>query len=63
MSLIEALKKEYNIRVSCDFRWLSWSKSSEQWIVYEKEPSQRGTRELIHTKSLTKAVRVLRGWK
>ena len=56
--LIELLKTEYNTRVTVGHRWMVWNDS--HWVVYERLPYQKYTRELITTNNLSAAVNMLR---
>jgi len=58
MELIELLKTVYATRVIANHRWLVWNGS--HWVVYERLPYQKYTRELITTNNLSAAVDMLK---
>lgn len=47
MDIMEALKSEICIRVTCNNKWLIYD--NDKWVVYGRNFGQRKTRKLIET--------------
>jgi len=60
MNIVQALKLEtVSIRVNCNWRWLVYDTTSNEWVVYERQYHKRGVQEVIRTASEENAVACL----
>lgn len=59
MKLLDALKDESGIRVTCGWRWLVVDDDSDTFVVYERKQYAKKTKRIIETKDEDLAVNAL----
>lgn len=58
--LIKALRnQDKDVRLTCNYRWLVWSEVYESWVVYERNPYKKSSKQIIATLDLNLAVEKL----
>lgn len=53
------LKKDIDIRITCNHRWLVYAPLTKLWVVYERKPYQKMTRTIVKTENEEMAVKNL----
>ena len=59
MNLIVKALMEGNVRLEASSRWLVFDQVAEEWVVYERKPYSKRTKEIIRTNSQNEAIVVL----
>lgn len=57
MKIVDIMKKrDVDIRITCNYRWLIYAPLTKKWLVYERKPYQKMTRTIVKTSDEALAV-------